>query len=162
MARAAKESLTGHPAAWRYDLAQLDYYRAGDNPLYDARTLRLVAGALAGMKRVADTSGAQLVIAFVPGAVAVSDPAHLPHFPRGENLRDASAYDLDRPYRSLRQITDSLGIRTIDLTPSLRANAAEPSYFATSWHWTPAGHRAAAGAIEHSLDSLGLLGAHCS
>ncbi len=114
------------------------------------------------MKHVADSSGAQLIIAFVPGAVAVSDPARLPHFPRGENLRDTTAYDLARPYRSLRRISDSLGIRTIDLTASLRANAAEPSYFPASWHWTPAGHRAAAGAIEHSLDSLGLLGGHCS
>ena len=162
MARAAKESLTGHPASWRYDLAQLDYYRAGDNPLYDARTLRLVAGALAGIKHVADSSGAQLVVAFVPGAVAVADPGQLPHFPRGENIRDASVYDLDRPYRSLRQLADSLGIRTIDLTASLRANVTEPSYFPASWHWTPAGHRAAAGAIQRSLDSLGFLGAHCS
>ncbi|MBA2684128.1 MAG: acyltransferase family protein [Gemmatimonadaceae bacterium] len=162
MARAAKESLTGQPAAWRYDLAQLDYYRTGDNPLYDARTRRLVAGALGGMKRAADSSGAQLVVAFVPGAVAVTDPSRLPHFPRDENIRDTAAYDLGRPYRSLQQIADSLGIRTIDLTASLRANTGEPSYFAASWHWTPAGHKRAAGAIEHSLDSLGLLGAHCT
>ncbi|MEO8880728.1 MAG: acyltransferase [Gemmatimonadaceae bacterium] len=162
MARAAKESLTGHPGAWRYDLAQLDYYRAGDNPLYDARTLHLIANALAGMKHVADSSGAQLVVAFVPGAVAVSDPATLPHFPRGENLRDTSAYDMGRPYRALERITDSLEIKTIDLTPALRASAAAPAYFPASWHWTAAGHRAAAGAIEQTLDSLGLLGAHCS
>ena len=121
MARVAKESLTGHPGAWRYDLAQLDYYRAGDNPLYDARTLRLIATALAGMKQIADSSGSHLLIAFVPGAVAVSGPARMPHFPRGENLRDASAYDLTRPYRALKQIADSLGIKTIDLTASLRA-----------------------------------------
>jgi len=162
MARVAKESLTGRPGAWRYDLAQLDYYRAGDNPLYDVRTVRLIATALAGMKHAADSSGAQLIVAFVPGAVAVSDPAMLPHFPRGENLRDASTYDLDRPYRAMKQIADSLGIRTIDLSPALRASSAQPAYFPGSWHWTPAGHRAAAGAIERSLDSLGLLGAHCS
>lgn len=164
MARAAKESLTGRPGAWRYDLAQLDYYRAGDNSLYDARTLRLVADALAGMKHAAESSGAQLIIAFVPGAVAVSDPATLPHFPRGENLRDASAYDMGRPYRTLEHIADSLDIKTIDLTAALRAgsSAAAPAYFPASWHWTAAGHRAAAGAIEHTLDSLGLLGAHCS
>jgi peptidoglycan/LPS O-acetylase OafA/YrhL len=162
MARAAKESLTGHPAPWRYDLAQLDYYRAGDNPLYDARTRQRVANALAIMKHVADSSGAQLVIAFVPGAAAVSGPARLPHFPRGENLYDPAAYDLGRPYRALRQITDSLEIKTIDLTPSLRASTAQPAYFPASWHWTAAGHRAAAGAIEHTLDTLGVLGAHCS
>jgi peptidoglycan/LPS O-acetylase OafA/YrhL len=162
IARVAKESLTGRPGSWRYDLAQLDYYRAGDNPLYDARTARLIAIALAGMRRAADSSGAQLIVAFVPGAVAVSDPAMLPHFPRGENLRDASAYDLGRPYRALKQIADSIGIRTIDLTLALRASSAQPAYFPASWHWTPAGHRAAAGAIERSLDSLGLLGAHCS
>ncbi|MDQ2766436.1 MAG: acyltransferase family protein, partial [Gemmatimonadota bacterium] len=162
MARAAKETLTGHPGAWRYDLAQLDYYRAGDNPLYDAHTLRLIASALAGMKQVADSSGAHILVAFVPGAVAVSDPARLPHFPRGENLRDASAYDLGRPYRALRQIADSLGIKTIDLTSDLRATGAEPAYYPASWHWTPSGHEAAAGAIERTLDTLGFLGAHCS
>jgi peptidoglycan/LPS O-acetylase OafA/YrhL len=162
IARAAKETLTGRPAAWRYDLAQLDYYRAGDNPLYDARTLRLIATALAGMKHVADSSGARFLVAFVPGAVAVSDPAQLPHFPRGENVHDPRAYDLGRPYRALKQIADSLDIRTIDLTSDLRAAGAGPAYYPASWHWTPSGHRAAAGAIARALDSLGFLGAHCS
>ena len=162
MARAAKETLTGHPGAWRYELAQLDYYRAGDNPLYDARTLRLIAGALAGMKHVADSSGARLLVAFVPGAVAVSDPARLPHFPRGENVRDPHAYDLSRPYRALKQIADSLEIKTIDLTSDLRTAGAGPAYYPASWHWTPSGHEAAAGAIGRTLDTLGFLGAHCS
>jgi hypothetical protein len=162
MARVAKETLTGHPGAWRYDLAQLDYYRAGDNPLYEARTLQLIAAALAEMKQVADSSGSRFLVAFVPGAVAVSDPAHLPHFPRGENLRDPRAYDLARPYRALKQISDSLGIKTIDLTADLRAAGAEPAYYPASWHWTPSGHRAAAGAIGRTLDTLGYLGAHCS
>ncbi|HEV7704590.1 MAG TPA: acyltransferase family protein [Gemmatimonadaceae bacterium] len=162
MTRVAKETLTGHPGAWRYDLAQLDYYRAGDNPLYEARTLQLIAAALAEMKQVADSSGSRFLVAFVPGAVAVSDPAHLPHFPRGENLRDPRAYDLARPYRALKQISDSLGIKTIDLTADLRAAGAEPAYYPASWHWTPSGHRAAAGAIGRTLDTLGYLGAHCS
>ncbi len=162
IARTAKETLTGHPGEWRYDLAQLDYYRAGENPLYSARTLQSVAVALAGMKRSADSSGAHLVIAFVPGAVAVLGPSRLPHFPRGENVQDARVYDLDRPYRALAQIADSLHIATIDLTRALRATGAEPAYFPASWHWTPSGHSAAAAAIARSLDSLGYLGAHCS
>jgi hypothetical protein len=162
IARAANETLTGRPAPWRYDLAQLEYYRVGDNPLYDARTLRLVANALAGMKHVADSSGARFLVAFVPGAVAVSDSAQLPHFPRGENVHDPRAYDLGRPYRALKQIADSLDIRTIDLTSGLRAAGAEPAYYPASWHWTPSGHKAAAGAIARALDSLGFLGAPCS
>src|SRR6185437_16331724 len=97
--RAAVESLTGHPAQWRYQLSMLDYYRTGDNPIYDARTMRVMAEALAGMKQVADTSGSRLLIAFVPGAVAVTDPARLTHLPRGEDPRDPRAYDLSRPYR---------------------------------------------------------------
>ncbi len=161
MAGAAKESLTGRPGAWRYQLAQLDYYRAGNNALYDAHTLHVMALALADMKRVADSSGAQLLIAFVPGAVAVSSAANLPHFPRSENLRDPHAYDLGRPYHALSQIADSLGIRTIDLTSALRSPAAQPAYFPAAWHWTANGHRAAAGAIARALDSLGVLGAVC-
>jgi len=162
MARVAKETLTGTPGAWRYELAQLEYYRTGTNSLYDARTLHLIASALAGMKQVADSSGAHFLVAFVPGAVAVSDPAQLPHFPRGENVHDPRAYDLARPYRALEHIADSLGIKTIDLTADLRAAGAEPAYFPASWHWTPSGHRAAAGAIGRTLDTLGFLGAHCS
>lgn len=162
MARVAKESLTGHPGAWRYDLAQLDYYRAGDNPLYDARTMRLIAGALAGMKHVADSNGAKLLVAFVPGAVAVTGQASLPHFPLGEHIGDVRAYDLARPYRALKQITDSLDIRALDLTADLRAAAMGPAYYPASWHWTPSGHAAAAGAIERTLDALGFLGAHCT
>jgi hypothetical protein len=98
----------------------------------------------------------------VPGAVAVSDAAQLPHFPRGENVHDPRAYDLGRPYHALKQIADSLDIRTIDLTSDLRAAGAEPAYFPASWHWTPSGHRAAAGAIARALDSLGFLGVPCS
>ena len=162
IARTAKETLTGHPAEWRYDLAQLDYYRAGENPLYDAKTLQSVATALAGMKHVADSSGAHLVIAFVPGAVAVMGPSRLPHFPRGEDVRDRHAYDLDRPFQALERIADSLHVAAIDLTPALRATGAEPAYFPASWHWTASGHSAAASAIARSLDSLGYLGAHCS
>jgi hypothetical protein len=161
MARAAKETLTGHPGAWRYDLAQLEYYRTGDNPLYDTHTLGLIASALAGMKQVADSSGARFLIAFVPGAVAVSDPAQLPHFPSGEDLREPHAYDLGRPYRALKQIADSLDIKTIDLTSDLRAAGGGPAYYPASWHWTPSGHEAAAGAIGRTLDTLGFLGAHC-
>jgi hypothetical protein len=114
------------------------------------------------MKQAADSSGAQLLVAFVPGAVAVADPRTMPHFPRGENVRDPHAYDLGRPYRALEQIADSLEIKTIDLTPDLRAAGAEPAYYPASWHWTPSGHEAAAGAIGRALDSLGFLGAHCS
>jgi peptidoglycan/LPS O-acetylase OafA/YrhL len=161
MGHSAWESLTGRPAQWRYQLAQLGYYRTGDNAFYDANTMRAMSAALAGMKHVADSSGARLVIAFVPGAVAVSDGAHLPHLPRGENLSDPRAYDLERPYRALRQVADPLGIPMLDLTPALRAATAGPAYFPASWHWTPAGHRAAAGAIARALDSLGVLGARC-
>ena len=159
--RAAVESLTGHPAQWRYQLSMLDYYRTGDNPIYDARTMRVMADALAGMKQVADTSGSRLLIAFVPGAVAVTDPARLTHLPRGEDPRDPRAYDLSRPYRALRQIADSLGIATLDLTGALRSSAEQPTYYATAWHWTAAGHRAAAGAIAQTLGRLGALGAQC-
>ena len=162
MEHAALETLTGHPAPWRYQLAMLDYYRTGDNPIYGAPTMRATADALAGMKQAADSSGSRLVVAFVPAAVAVADPSRLPHLPAGENPRDPREYDLARPYRALHQIADSLGIATLDLTGALRASAAQPTYFSASWHWTAAGHRAAAEAIERSLDSLGVLGAHCT
>jgi len=161
MERSALESLTGHPAPWRYQLSMLDYYRTGDNAMYDAHTMRVMADALAGMKQVADTSGARLLIAFVPGAVAVTDPARLTHLPRGENPRDPAAYDLSRPYRALRQIADSLGIATIDLSAALRSSADEPTYYPAAWHWTAAGHRAAAGAIANSIGQLDSLGANC-
>jgi peptidoglycan/LPS O-acetylase OafA/YrhL len=160
--RAARESLNGRPAEWRYRLEQLDYYRAGENALYDSATTRRLVDALTGMKHTADSAGAQLLIVFVPGAIAVSDSTQQPHFPRGENLHDIRAYDLVRPYRALRQITDSLGIRTLDLSGDLRASVAQPTYFPASWHWTAAGHRVAATAIERTLDTLGVLGAHCS
>jgi peptidoglycan/LPS O-acetylase OafA/YrhL len=160
--RAARESLNGRPAEWRYRLEQLDYYRAGENALYDSATTRRMVDALSGMKHTADSSGAQLLIVFVPGAIAVSDSAQQPHFPRGENLHDIHAYDLARPYRALRLITDSLGIRTLDLSGDLRASSAQPTYFPASWHWTAAGQRVAAVAIERTLDTLGVLGAHCS
>jgi peptidoglycan/LPS O-acetylase OafA/YrhL len=160
MKRAARESLNNRPSDWRYNLAQLQYYQVGENPLYDASTMRAMTSALAGMKQVADANHARFLIVFVPGSAEVLDISQLPHFPRGEDVHDPKAYDLRRPYNTLRSIADSLGIQTLDLTADLRAST-HPAYFSRSWHWTADGHRAAAASIQRTLDTLGMLGTHC-
>ncbi len=81
---ALRERITGRAAAWRYSRSLLAYYRRGENPLYDERHRRAVAGDLAAMRAAAEKSGAAFAVVFVPGAVAVAPPGSLAYFPRGK------------------------------------------------------------------------------
>jgi hypothetical protein len=149
--------VTGRPGAWRYNKSLLAFYRAGPNPLYALESVDRVRDLVAEMARVVRSIGARMLIAFVPGAVAVSDPGQISYFPWDQDLSDGSRYDLGRPWRELHRIATGLGVPALDLTSALRNATPQPVYFPESWHWNDRGHSVAADAIADGLERLGLL-----
>jgi phospholipase/lecithinase/hemolysin len=53
-------------------------------------------------------------------------------------------------------------VPVVDLTGPLRAYRPQPVYFPNQWHWTAAGHRAAAAAILAALGRQGLIPQACA
>ena len=158
---AIAERLSGRAAPWRSGKALLNYYRTGDNPLYNEESTARVRSFLEGMSRTARDEGARFIIYFVPGAAAVSEPSQMSYFPWDENLADATRYDMELPSRNLRAIADPLGIEVFDLTPGLKLSTEQPVYFPDSWHWNEAGHKAAAREIARSLVERNLVSKEC-
>ena len=137
------ETITGTPSRWRYDKALLKYYRADGQDLYSERNMAAVCEYLREMRDTCRRQGAEMMVYFVPGAVAVMPPAALSYFPWTEDLSDSSRYDLNRPLVALQKIAAELGVSIVDMTPHLKA-APKAAYFSDSWHWTVEGHRVAA------------------
>jgi peptidoglycan/LPS O-acetylase OafA/YrhL len=156
-------ALTGRiSSTQRYKLL-LDYYRTGPNPLYDTLNVDRMMRFIAHFRDAARADGGTLVVFFTPGGVTVlprDQIAYLP--PSGIPLTDSVHYDLRRPFTTLERITDSLGVPLVDLTGPLRAYRPQPVYFPNQWHWTAAGHRAAAQAIMGALARQGLIAPACT
>lgn len=153
--------VTGTLSRREHRLALDDYYVAGPSPIYSSESLERLGAALARMGAATQAIGAKLLLVYVPAALAVDTLA--PEVAARRSLLDAQGpFDFTRPARLVRALADSLGIPSLDLTPSLRAWPARPLYFPTAWHWTAEGHRAAAHAIMDALVTRGLLDSRCA
>jgi hypothetical protein len=130
----------------------LDYYQRGPNRLYTTDNIARMTAFLTSIRDAAHGVGADLIIAFVPGAVQVSRRSDLAYVPRsGVPFSDPTTYDLNRPLDELRPLAAAVGLPVLDLTDSLRRHEPQPVYFRDAWHWNVQGHRAAAGALEATL-----------
>ena len=150
---AVLEHLTGRPSARRLGLSLLEYQTAGQNAFYSEERLESLRDAWRTVRDTTRAHGGELVVMFVPGAVAVSPPEALDYFPFGYDLTDTAEFDLDRPRRAQAETAVSLGLPFIDLTPALRAHTAQPVYFPDAWHWTVEGHVVAAAALGTWLET---------
>ncbi len=154
------ESLSEIPGEWRFGKALLGYYRTGPNSAYsDERAARL-QGYYRAVDDIARAIGAKALTIYVPGAVEVQPARTLAYFPWTEELADASRYDLDRPGRFHAQAAAAAGVPAHSLKAALKASPDLP-YFADSWHWTQAGHRAAAADLAELLARMQLVPGEC-
>jgi hypothetical protein len=154
----AAELLTGRSGQRRYAKALLDHYESGPSRVYTERSEAAIRAALAGARRAADGVGAQLLVFYVPGAIAVSRPQDIAYYPWSEPLGDRRRYDLERPLKVLTRLAAPLGIPVVDLTPELRSGTKRPVYFPESWHWNREGHVVAATVMLRTLSQRGILG----
>lgn len=146
-----KEKITGIPAKWRYSKSLLNYYRINEDKIYTEENINKVYYYLEEMKKICEKFRSKFIIFFVPGAVAVSKPSDIDYFPWDQNLLNKELYDLERPLRILREISDQLKIPMIDLTQDLKKHPNQPVYFQKSWHWNKEGHRIVADIIHKNL-----------
>ena len=133
------EKMTGYSHSWRYDKSLLAFYETGENGLYSNENLSLLESYTSAMAGLCRDNGADFVIYFVPGAVAVMNPHDLSYYPGHLDIHDKTRFDLERPFKALERVAVPHGIRVIDLTPVLKRHG-NPVYFRDSWHWNPEGH----------------------
>jgi hypothetical protein len=101
---------------------------------------------------------ARLVVVYVPSRMEVRDRSwEATRFVHGLDAR----WDRRLVATRLTQAARSVGFPVLDLTPALRETEESfrgSAYFTYDGHWTPAGHRAAAGAIADFLIANGWMG----
>ncbi len=159
---AAFSAIRRHPSRRSQWKLLLEYFRRGPNRLYAPDNIARMTAFLTSIRDTARSVGADLVIAFVPGAVQVSRRADLVYVPQsGIPFSDPGTYDLDRPLAELRPLAASVGLPVVDLSDSLRRHEPQPVYFTDAWHWNAEGHRAAAGALLATLAQRHDLPAGC-
>jgi peptidoglycan/LPS O-acetylase OafA/YrhL len=160
---AAFSAIRGRPSRRQRWKLLLDYFQRGPNRLYTPDNIARMTAFLTSIRDTARSVGADLVIAFVPGAVQVSRRGDLAFVPRsGVPFSDPGTYDLDRPLAELRPLAASVGLPLLDLTDSLRRHQPQPVYFSDAWHWNAEGHRAAASALKAALAQRHDLPAGCT
>ena len=154
--RRIQEPITGRPSDYRFGKSLLSFYETGDSRYYSPDKLDVLQDYLKRMKDVCTRNGAKMIVYFVPGAVAVSEPADIHYFPWDQDLSDASKYDLDRPLKNLQRLAGMVGLPVVDLTTVLKNHKIQPVYFPDSWHWNPEGHKVVADAIYDDLKMRGI------
>jgi hypothetical protein len=124
----------------------------GDLTPPDLQALDQAAGIIAEANRLLAARGARLIVAFVPTAF------HVLHtrceFPPESLVRTWSVNDMsDRLAKALQPADPPIGF--LDLTPALVQAFAKGSvpYYRDDEHWSEAGHRVAAEAIDAYLRS---------
>jgi len=156
-------AVTGQPSPDQRWKLMLDYFRRGDNALYDSANVARMTTFLAAMRDEARADRATLLSFYVPAGVAVLPRQDIVYLPRsGIPISDTVDFDLRRPYTPLAHIADSLGVTLVDLTGPLKTHTPQPVYYRNAWHWTPEGHRAAADAIVATMRERGLIPAGCT
>ncbi|MFQ5443059.1 MAG: hypothetical protein ACE5EK_00440 [Nitrospinales bacterium] len=110
---------------------------------------------LTRFKMVAEGASARLYLVFIPHVVQTSDSVFVNTVNRlGDDVEN---FDIWKPNRKLAVLSEKLGIDYLDLLPALREETQKKGllYYRRDPHWTPAGHRAAAYAIQKDLQSRG-------
>ena len=157
-----RELLTGLPSPSRDWKALLRFYRLADAAqVYGDETLGVLREHLQRMARASESSGAEMLIALVPGAVAVSNPKHIAYLPWDQDLSDSTRYDMELPLRHLKEVVAPLRLPILDLTVPLQGHLDQPVYFPRSWHWNHEGHLVVALALARELARRGVVSDSC-
>jgi peptidoglycan/LPS O-acetylase OafA/YrhL len=140
------EVVTRRPSEWRFQKALLRYFKLPASDAYTNDRREALESYYRTLASVARSARARLMVLYVPAAVEVQAPSTLDYFPWTEIPNDASRYDLEQAWRFFSEAAGAAHVSAYSLKPALRAKAT-PAYFSASWHWTEAGHRAAAQAL---------------
>ncbi len=111
-------------------------------------------GDIVGMRRIAESYGAQFLLALAPTKeqVHAEDLAEVVEF---MDL-DTGMLDMDKPQRIISEFAAANGIAVVDLLEQMRrAGTGKRLYFPINSHWNAAGHRVAEEVLApHVLEAL--------
>lgn len=117
----------------------------------------LTNAIISGLRDEVEADGSRLAVVIVGAPEQVYPDRWKTILSRTAGL-DQNGWDLDIPNRRLGAYLDSQGIPYLDLLPLFRHQAQQPGapalHFSHDGHWTPAGHRLAAGAIADFVGQL--------
>ena len=125
------------------------------------RAWRITEALLARMRDQSAALGARLVVVAAPDWRALEPEAWRDEIQRGNprsNRLASGRLQIDAPTNRVGLIADRVGVPYVNLLPPLQAASADGTrlYFDFDKHWNPAGHEAAARAIEQALRAAGL------
>ena len=148
------EQLFNHEnASYRY-WKSLIYLYEKDSPLYSVSVLVKIDDYLSKIQTLCHEKNSELMVMFVPGQIAVSEPRDIDYFPHSLDINDTLIYSFEKPNRIIREICTTKGILFTDLTDTLKNHHNQPVYFPESWHWNSEGHKVAAQKLFEEIITL--------
>lgn len=125
------------------------------DPQEEKETWNYLEEILIRFKMVAEGASARLYLVFIPHVVQTSERVFRNTVNRLGD--DVESFDIEKPNRKLAVLSEQLGIDYLDLLPAFREETKKSGllYYRRDPHWTPAGHRAAAQAIQKDLQNRG-------
>lgn len=154
----------GLPARWRYETSLVGYFRTKSamNGSHDDQHVSLTR-YWNNLRSIADKKGYQIVAFYTPAAMEVSAPGQLDYLPDSFDHPLIGKLDMDLPFRRIAKSANSAGIALLDPRRLLRSAALRGAqvYSPEYWHWTAAGHAAAASAITTLLARQGFIPTAC-
>lgn len=123
-----------------------------------ARSYALMEGVIAEFGDFCRRRGIEPVVVIAPTIAQVRDGAYWARMKRKCRLADRD-YDLEKPCRFIGEVCRRRGLRSLDLTPALRARAraGDRLYYRRNRHWDRAGNRLVAETICRYLVECGLV-----
>jgi hypothetical protein len=118
------------------------------DPEYWSRAAVLVS-LYSKMEQVASASRARLLIAYIPQALELD--AALRERLLATYALPSQELDVEAPFRAFRAAAAAAGTGFLDLRPVFAGYPVNDVYYPLDGHWTPLGHRLAAGAVTEAL-----------
>lgn len=116
-----------------------------------------VEGELARIKKLADASGARVLVLAIPDEVQVDEKIRAETVRRSSPKVDLADYDLDQPQRALAEICARVGLPVLDALPAFRAKGAQGGLYLRDpldTHWNETGHELAAELLAPRIAAL--------
>jgi len=149
------EKLLNRPNTTGYFLGGFVYFEKDQSDFMLTGSIK-VAEKLDLIRSVAEQNGSELMMVVAPAPIQVCDPGELEYFPGNVDFGDTSIYDHDLPNRLFDQITNELGIVSLDLREAFQLYA-RCLYQRRNLHWGSDGHQAVSDYLAEVLRNKGYI-----
>jgi len=128
------------------------FFYEKESSLYSDSIISKMDNYFENVKEISRQTNSDLMVMYVPGQIEVSKPDHIDHFPHHINIKDTSAYDLNRPDNIIQDLCKKHNIKLFDTEEVLSKHPNQPVYFPKSWHWNNEGHKVIANELSKRIN----------